>query len=345
MGQLAKYSFINAKVRAMLSDLLEPQVLERLAQSGDLSSFIHELELTPYRRVVSKINPDNFEPAALEKEFLRFDLAVYRKIFSSFPARDERDFVFLLTQRYEIEQLKIALRIWHKRAPVLPQEYLLGEKLCFDINWQQILLAQNFEEIIIILDNTPYKDPLLSAREKYKITHSLFYLEIALDTNYYERLKTILEKLSAIDRNIAQLILGIEVDIENINWLVRSKKFYALGAGEIRQWLLPGGLRIQRDIIKNASLTEEVDNILEAVSVGPYARLKDLVAENTAFLERFLYETLLSQVKKALGGFPFTMGTVLGYLILKRRETRNLISLLYARKYGWKSEQIAEVLT
>jgi len=66
--------------------------------------------------------------------------------------------------------------------------------------------------------------------------------------------------------------------------------------------------------------------------------------KNIYFIENFLYEILLKEVKTALGGDPFTIGTVLGYLILKRRETKNIISLLYAKACGINKEELSRLI-
>jgi vacuolar-type H+-ATPase subunit C/Vma6 len=53
----------------------------------------------------------------------------------------------------------------------------------------------------------------------------------------------------------------------------------------------------------------------------------------------------LREIKAALSGFPFTIGTVMGYLTLKSRETKNIISLLHAKEYGWRKEEITPMLS
>jgi V/A-type H+-transporting ATPase subunit C len=57
-----------------------------------------------------------------------------------------------------------------------------------------------------------------------------------------------------------------------------------------------------------------------------------------------LAQGLLQEARRALAGFPFTIGIILGYLILKRLETRNIISILYSKSYGMKPDQIRGIL-
>ncbi|MFA5271728.1 MAG: hypothetical protein WC412_05250 [Candidatus Omnitrophota bacterium] len=78
--------------------------------------------------------------------------------------------------------------------------------------------------------------------------------------------------------------------------------------------------------------------------MGPQAKVKGLDDENVYFIGNFLYEVLFRQVKKVLGGFPFTIGTTMGYLILKRRETHNIISLFYSKALGVKNDETSSLL-
>ena len=68
--------------------------------------------------------------------------------------------------------------------------------------------------------------------------------------------------------------------------------------------------------------------------------IKIILLPNIHLIKNLLYEILLKEVRKTLAGNPFTIGTIFGYLILKRRETRNIISLLYAKECGMKKEEL-----
>jgi len=72
--------------------------------------------------------------------------------------------------------------------------------------------------------------------------------------------------------------------------------------------------------------------------------IKELIEENMSFIENFLHEVLLKEIKRALSGYPFTIGAILGYVVLKRNETKNIISLLYAKDLGWKRDETNNLL-
>jgi len=344
MRQLAKYSFVNAKVRAMLSYLIQPETFAALAEAKDIYEVIEGLKKTAYKGVIGGLQADSVDPEKLEREFLRYDLALYAKVQSSLSSGREKEFVSLMRQRYELEEIKVALRIWHNKLPLDIKDYLIAPKISFDIDFAKIAASETIEELILLLDHTPYKAALLKAKDAYKEKKSVFYLEAGLDVDYYQRLFDCIEGFSTVDKNVAHKVLGVAVDIENINSLIRFRKYYSLSIGQMLDWIVPGGAWVNKDTVRKFYTTDGLTKVVESIALGPYAGIKGMVESNTVFIENFLYEILLREVRKALSGFPFTIGTILGYLILKHRETRNIISLLNAKSYGWNKQEIAGVL-
>jgi len=345
MRQLAIYSFVNAKIRAMLSYLIEPSFFDSLLASRDIYEAAEGLKKTPYKEIIGQLDLERLDLKVLEKECLRRDVAIFEKVSESLSAKREKQLVGLFLERYEIEELKVALRIWHKKADADIDDYIIRRQISRDIDFKKIVGSGTIEEIIILLDDTPYKKPLLAARERFKERSSVFYLEVALDVDYYTRLFALVDTLSSTDRKIARGILGVAVDIENINWLIRLRKYYALGMGQMLDWVLPGGTWITKETVRHLYASDGLPKVVESVALGPYAAIREMVEENVGSIEKFLYEFLFREIKRALSGFPFTIGTVLGYLLLKQNETKNVISLLNAKNLGLSKQEIEQLIT
>jgi V/A-type H+-transporting ATPase subunit C len=344
MRQLATYAFTNAKVRAMLSYLIDPPAFSALLDSKNVYEIIDMLKNTRYQDIFAAVRPDSLNLLSLERELLLKDISVYRKVHDSLSGKKEREFVSILMQRYEIEDLKVVLRLWYSKEPVKVEDYILGGKIRFGIDYEKIASAETIEEVIVLLDKTDYKEPLLLARDKFKSTKSLFYLEASLDIDYYNRLIACIDAFSATDKRVASKILAVEVDSENIQWLIKMRKYYGLALSDMLEWFMPGGSMISKSALRNLYTSEGIAKVIESIALGPYMPVKNMAEENIHLIESFLYEILLREVKRTLGGNPFTIGTVFGYLILKRRETKNIISLLYAKAYGVKKEDLPRLI-
>jgi V/A-type H+-transporting ATPase subunit C len=345
MRQITKYAYANAKIRAMLSRLLDPLFLDSLMEARDFAACVDLLKKTQYAAIFEKVDRNDPDIRRLEDELTAFDEAVFRKVSSPLFS-PEKEFVMLLLESHEIEALKVALRLWfNKPQGIDPADFLPSRKILNDIDYAKIAQGQNIEEIIFLLAETPYFRALARGREKFKAKNSLFYLEASLDVDYYERVFSAVSRFSPSDQRLAKRILGIEIDIENIGWLVRLRKYYNLGLGDMLDWVIPGGSRINKDTVRECYSADGLGKILESCALGPYAKIKDLTEQNIFFLESLLYQFLLREVKRALAGFPFSIGTVMGYLILKRRETKNLISILNGKKMGWKKDELSALIS
>lgn len=344
MFDLTKYSFVNSKIRAMLSYLLSPAHFERLVEARDTNEMTDILKGTAYKAIVEHLDRSNVELGNLEKELIKEDLRIYRKVCDMFSTKEEKNFVSGLMERYEIEELKVILRAWHKKIPIDLNDYIISDKIIYDIDFKKILAAGNIEEIIILLDHTPYKQSLLEVREKFKERNSSFYLEIALDRGYYKRLFSTIDKFAPSDKKVARKLLGLEIDIENINSIIRLRKYYSLGEAAMQDVVIPGGEKVAKDNLEKILATNGLSKIVETIALESHAKIKSLEDENAYFIGNFLYEILLHQVKRVLAGFPFTIGTTMGYLILKRRETHNIISLFYSKALGIKKDETSSLL-
>ena len=344
MRQLATYAFTNARVRAMLSYLIDPPTFAGLLESKNIYELIDILKKTRYQDIFAAVRPESLDLLSLEKKLLLNDISIYGRVRDSLSGKKERVFVSLLMQRYEIEDLKVVLRLWHSKEPVRCEDYVLGENIGPGIDYEKIASAGTIEEVIILLDKTDYKEPLMAAREKFKSTKSLFYLEASLDVDYYKRLTASISGFSRTDKRVASKILSIEVDSENIQWLIKMRKYYGLALSDMFEWFMPGGSIKAHSAFKDLSASDGIAGVIESTMLGPYLPVKDLAGESIHLIENFLYEILLKEVKRVLGGNPFTIGTVYGYLILKRRETKNIISLLYAKVCGMKKEDLPRLI-
>ena len=343
MSQLAKYAYANAKIRAMLSRLLDERLFESLLASNGIEEAIGLLKKTPYAPVFEQAEKDGFAIHGIEEGLTRFDEDIFRKVAGILlPA--EKDLIFLLLEKYEIEAVKTCLRLWYRKAKVDPAEYLPAKPIVHPIDYRRLLAAKDIEEFIVLLSETPYFKPLARGREKFKEKSSLFYLEVSLDIDYYARIIQAVSRFSPSDKNVALKILGIEIDIENINWLIRLRTYYDIPLGDMLDWIIPGGAKIDKDSVRKAYNPDGIGTIIASVASGPYAAIKELIGQNTSLMENFLYQVLLREVRRALSGFPFSIGMVLGYLTLKRRETRNVISILNAKRLGWKKDETASLL-
>lgn len=345
MGQLAKYAFANAKARALLSTLYTAQSLDRLVSAGDATELAEELKKSGYyRQGAEAFLSTDFDLVQAERAFVKEDIALYRKVIRALQGPAERQLITLLMERYELDDLKFLLRVWHRKMDIDVEPFLSGETIIHPIDARKLLQCQSIEQVIIVLEKTPYRSALVRAIEPYKEKGSAFVLDSALDKDYYERLLIALDELSSVDRKVSGRLIGIEIDIANLTWMMRMRTYYNAGMKEMLDGVVPGGAHLKPSVIRDFSASPDSATEDVGISFGPYGPLKSLTDAQGTFFEQFLYNILRKEIGRALAGFPFTIGTILGYLMLKRRETRTILSLLAAKRLGWKKEECAALL-
>jgi V/A-type H+/Na+-transporting ATPase subunit C len=343
MRALAKYAFTNARVRAMLSLLLDGSQLQALSSANDIDNFFSALKATPYESILGSLTPP-YDFKAVEQKLFCESVAKYKKILQSLKGKPFK-VIFLLLSKHEIANLKNLLRVWHTKTDEEERAYLYDKKICYDIPVSDILSARNIEEIILLLDKTPYKNALMGARAKFKEKEALFYLEIALDIGYYKRLWEAVGALRSADRHVASKLVGIEVDIQNINWILRFKQYYNMPLGELISYIIPGGHTIGQSLIREVYSFGDIKSVVSGLSKKPYQDMAALVSggydtSKMLMLEVMLWQVLLKEAKRALAGFPFTIATIMAYLMLYTSESKNIVSLLYGKLYEWDSARI-----
>lgn len=343
MISLAKYAFTNSRVRAMLSSLLDDSQIQSLLSAKDIDEFFFTLKSTSYEPIVGKLRAP-YDLKEAEQILFADSVEKHKKIIKNLKGIP-KEVVFLLLSRYEIENLKNIIRIWDSGIEQEEEEYLYEDKICYNIPVSDILSAENIEEIILLLDKTPYKDALMGAKDKFKKEGSLFYLEVALDIDFYKRLNNKIQRLSSSDKKQASKLIGAEIDIQNISWVVRFKKYYKMPLGQLLSYIIPGGYKISRPLITKAYSSDDMKSLVGGLSAKPYQDINTLLSSGydkskMFMLEVVLWEVLLKQSRLSLAGFPFTIGTVIAYLILYRAQAKNIVSMLYSKVYEWDSEKI-----
>ena len=352
-GALSVYGFLNAKLKARISGMLSPETLESLVRSPTLSEAMVLLKDSPYSALESEYACTGDLRGC---EALLYSMEVeYHTGLERFAKEPTRSVIRAYSIRFEAETLKNAVRLWFEtRVRNRPSEgsgvYLFRGALPNRLDLDALLSAPDSEALIRAVSGTPYELILGETVAQAVSEKTLYSLESKLDKLVFSTLLASLDGLSRRDREIARRVLGIEIDFHNVQWLVRAKHFYRLGPEEALASLVPGGSPF--DAAKTASvypsgnLTELAETILGSGNRG-LAALAGTGGDPSArlgFLERALRAVLRGESGRLLGGYPFTIGTLLAYFALKREEIRTLLAILNAKYYALPEERIRNSL-
>ena len=350
-----QYGYINAKLRTRISLILTDEFLDRLARASSLSEATALLADTPFASV-HRAYSETGDIRYAEAELQRTEVALYREIV---PAVEEEvgGVISALLMRFEIENLKSAMRIWfdrfvRKRDVTGAGALLIGENLGNDIRADEIIGSPDPESVSALLASTPYGALVGSKLPGSVSAGNLFEVDAALDEFFYRNLTAAIQDLGGKDRAIAGRIVGTEIDLQNLSKIIRLKTYQDLPYDRIARYIIPGGKNLSGEIIRtlygSPDPVREVSGIVEGNYPGLSMMLRSAgvtdAASRLVLVERLLEEIMRHEVRKILLGPPFTVGIILAYFILKGRETASLITILNAKYYGMDDTQIKELL-
>ena len=353
-GPVKKYGFIHAKLRARLSKLIPEETLKRMIDANDLQEALQYLKNTPYEAVINAYT-DTGDIKMGELELMNQEISTIVEILKYI--KDETyTFVEALAIRYEVEVIKDALRFWFDRE-LRGREvgdsvsYLYRGELVNNINFDVIIYAESIEEIQTEFQNTIYAPVMEKTLPKVQSETSLFPIETALEALYYKNLIEKLRHLSNRDREIAERVIGIRIDIENISRIVRFSRFTSMKPGELEQHLISGGRFMGGDSLKAAYESSRPERYIIEVLGSHYSDLGALTGESRKndisqlkLITAFLDDVLDREIKKLLVGYPFTIGIILAYVMVKQREISNLVQILNGKYYKLDSGRLSTIL-
>jgi V/A-type H+-transporting ATPase subunit C len=178
---------------------------------------------------------------------------------------------------------------------------------------------------------------------------SLFPIELELDKAYYESLWESIETLPKKDRPPAKEAIGASIDLINLNTIVRLKHYFELDSSKILDALIAGGNRLNRNGLAKYLEGKELDHhALLRKNFPEYAALissdSTSARDSLTFMET-AYETVMDgESRKALRGYPFSIGVILAYVHFSKKEINRLMLILNAKYYRLSSERVRGML-
>jgi V/A-type H+/Na+-transporting ATPase subunit C len=270
---------------------------------------------------------------------VRGEIAAAERAVARFLPRRSREFVQWYSRRFEIENLKTVLRAVHFRLepsralasliPIQPSRQ----------RWEALIESDSVAALIDRLAESPFIRPLEFALERYREERRLFYLEIALDLFYFQKLVRLMEALSGRDAQEVRRSLGRGIAVQNLLWAYRYRIYARMTPEEIVNFTLhrafAAGLETVRRVALGSPLSAEAARL--GFSLPP--ELPELEAltriEFLALRERF------RQAAAVLGKSLSHLGAVLAYSWLLESEARDLAVIVEGKQAGLSGAQIA----
>lgn len=339
MGNASKYSALNTKIQAMNSKLLSSKDYETLmnfTSEKEIGNYLkHD---TRYAQVFSEYSIDKLKRWEFEL-ILKKQMLIEIERLSKYLDYDSKNFVEIAFMRAEVEDIKLILRAISRKEDLmdLPQHFLHDkrhEKISFD----KLLSKNNLFDLVDEFKGTIYEDAFRSITEE-DLKLREFHAEMNLDSIYFRQLRKKSEKLSVEDKKIIDSVVGLNIDLTNIQWIYRAVKYYDLMNEEIFNYTLLGGKTLNLRKIKELIYSDDVmsKTILFMKNYGIEIDPKD-----DKYLQVNINRYLLKFINKSNMNNPMTIVKLIKYMHDIEYEAMDIITILEGVRY--KTKDIKKLL-
>ena len=333
MGNLLAYSGIVTKVRAMEAKLLGQKEFEEIINMKSVPEIVSWLiQNSTYRDVLENLDQELVHRGNIEKLMELSLYHDYTKIYR-FCSLEQRKFLRLYLKRYEVGLINYCLRIVinHYKEPF----DLNYKKPFFDrysqISIEKLIHSRTTDELIENLKDTEYYGTLKKLLDGHAVT--LFDYDLALNLYYFTSMWRGRKKvLKRKELDIFTRDCGTKINLLNIQWIYRAKKYFSLEPADIYALLIPIHYKINTGLIQEMVEAGSLEEFQSAVEKTAYARHYRFTDEYT--IEKMYADCLYHLYITDRRSNPYSIASINTYLFLKEQELEKLTTAMECVRYG-----------
>ncbi|WNY29032.1 V-type ATP synthase subunit C [Methanimicrococcus stummii] len=346
----SNYPYAVTRVRAMRIKLFPRDAYPRFLNMS-LDEITRKIGESEYKRDIDELSREYSGINLIEHALNRNMAESFQKVLQ-ITEGEPHELVMEYLRIFDIEDIKTILR---GKVHNIPEDQILQTLVTGGVlryTFLSGLVSKSVEEIIASFKDSPY-GPILS---KFDGTN-LPEIENELDKFYYESLFEAIGMPSSADRKQFDQFVRREIDIKNLNLLLRVKKYEAFENAEnadtqcivedVSSMMIPHGLSLDTDKLKNLCY----DDFVEALRKTPYWEVvgtvlenKDLKSVSLTDVEARLLKYNLTIVTENSRRFLISIIPILEFIIYKSNEVRNLRIIVRGKSVGMDNELIKDRL-
>ncbi len=344
LSNLIKYSAIATKTRAMSAKLLTQQDYEQIADKKSVQEVIEFLKEKPaYARWLEELDTSMYHRGNVEKILSQSLYDDYTRLFK-FSGKEQKTFLKVYWKRYEVDLINYCLRIvfnhYHRPFDLDYKKEIFNRYSKISID--RLVTSRDVNELVDNLAGTEYYDLLKKVRDSGNA--KLVDYDLAMDLYYFSTMwKKDRRALTGTDLEIFTRDYGTRIDLLNIQWVYRAKKYYHMEPARIYAMIIPIHYKYRAKDLKalvEADSEEAFNRVLEDnYYFKRYARQIDGGTLESAYQDIMQYLFLHD-----MQVHPYSFACVNTYLFLKEREIDKLTTALECVRYGLPRSETLEYI-
>lgn len=342
MSGSLSYSGIITKTRAMQKNIIPKADYEKIANMESISDLINYLRLNPSYADLLKNQDEHTLHRAQAEQILADSLHLEFAKLYRFANLNQRKVLSLVFFRFEVSILKRCLR--NVFSSDTSYDLMLFEPFFLkhsDLKVKELAAAQSIDEFISLLAGTQYYDLFKKLQETNHST--LQDYQVQLDVYFFKRVWKLKDQiLKGKNLKAVTMIYGTQIDLLNLLWIYRSKKYYDVDAGTILTNIIPISYKLSKQDITSLVEAVSVEDFMKIVQTTYYGKLNDgNSSDSLEHLYRQMYNKLYDTCSSK---FSSSMAPILKFIYLKELELDMLTTSIECIRYKLSPGEILEYL-
>lgn len=337
MGNISKYAAINTKVKAMERQLLRDHDYEKIIGMPDVASVVEYLKSETYYK--SWIDADVSDDIGTMEGLLKKHLFVQSEKLFHYVNGNDKKFFKILFMRYEIENLKVFIRmVARKESLQRISDHIIVSESYGTIDYTRLNDARTLEDIVAGLEGTEFQKivQLFKDEEEDKL---MFYMEMNLDRLYFKNLYNYSKRLDGQSNKAITDVISRNIDMLNIQWIYRGRRFYKISQEELVNYSLLGGKHFKYEQLKEMCYKDKLSDIETMIRESAYGFIFEDVPNFEIFMERSMERYIYRYFNRLSLNNPMTLVEPMVYMHQLEYEIRDLITILEMKRYHLSSEE------
>ena len=332
----------SASVRARKGRLFDEKQISEIVETNDIEEVENYLKGVPEYA-------DVLEEYPLDKA-LDVERANTYDLVARLAPKDIKAPFAVMSKKADIDNIKSLLTAKEVGYDAEETKELLIPCGSLYSDLESLADAETVTDVITGLDNTEYAGVLEDALPQYENTKMILSLESALDKYYLGKLLRSTDVPSDENKQILYSYIGTQVDVANLKLIIRAKED-GLDYDAIAPYILDEGYQLREWKLKDLMESPDVTNVISGLEGTKYAEsLTDVMTVynetgSVAVFEKALNAYASDYAKSLATKKPLGIGPIIGYLIQKENEIKNLKIIARAkREADFPNDKIMEML-
>lgn len=330
MGQMKTFPAATAKIRALSAALLtNADFVQLLDMKSPVEITRYLLSKPYYKEFLADLDTIFVSRLTIENRLQKYRMHQLTRLSHYYPPAYQSWIDTYLLQ-FEVQDIQLLLRTFVTDLDAVEmKENLLVLPFSSHVDLDVLIKQRTLRDFIDVLKGTIYEEPLRSLEEEDVLLRQ-FHMEMQLDKLYFSKMHGAMNKLAQEDRSVMTKLFGQHVDLMNIQWLYRARRYYKLGREEILNYSIPYGKALSFEQMKRLLYSDSFEEELIAFTKRHYG---DLFQVRETELWRSFETRFLREVLHVNRQHPMSLVEFLNYSNRLHVEVLNLTSLVEGSKY------------